>query len=132
MIATVLCGATATGKSALALRLARANGFEIISADSRQIYRGFSIGTNAPSEAELVVPHHLIGFLDPAQVFSPRAYPGHVHALLAANPATRFLVVGGTGLYLKELLYPSAFDRGPTPEAVKMEVQEKFRTLGLN
>jgi tRNA dimethylallyltransferase len=131
MIAAVLCGATAAGKSALALKLARANGFEIISADSRQIYRGFEVGTNAPTAADGDVPHHLVGFEDPARSFSPREYPSRVHALLAAHPDTRFLIVGGTGLYLKELLYPSPFDRGPTPEAIKNEVQNRIRDQGL-
>ena len=131
MLIAVLCGATAVGKSALALRLARANGFEILSADSRQIYRGLSIGTGAPSaEERAAVPHHLIGFADPALAFSPRAYPPLVHALLDAHPETRFLAVGGTGLYLKELLFPSPFDRGPTPDAVKAEVQERLRAQG--
>src|SRR4051812_28650263 len=131
MVVGIICGATATGKSALALRLAQANGFEIIAADSRQIYRGFEAGTNAPTEAEkALVKHHLTGFLDPAQAFSPREYPSHVHALMharhAAESERRFLIVGGTGLYLKELLYPSPFDRGPTPDAIKQKVQEKL------
>lgn len=131
MIAAVLCGATAAGKSALALKLARENGFEILSADSRQIYRGFEIGTNAPTASEREVPHHLVGFADPDRSFSPREYPSHVHALLDANPHTRFLVVGGTGLYLKELLYPSPVDRGPTPDAIKAQVQERIKSEGL-
>jgi tRNA dimethylallyltransferase len=131
MLIAALCGATAVGKSAVALRLARANGFEILSADSRQIYRGLSVGTGAPTDAErAAVPHHLIGFADPSQAFSPRAYPPLVHALLAARPETRFLVVGGTGLYLKELFFPSPFDRGPTPESIKDEVQARLRARG--
>jgi len=131
MLIAALCGATAVGKSAVALRLARANGFEIISADSRQIYRGLAIGTGAPSEEERAsVPHHLLGILDPSQAFSPRAFPPLVHALLESRPEARFLIVGGTGLYLKELFFPSPFDRGPTPEAVKNEVQERLRVQG--
>jgi tRNA dimethylallyltransferase len=131
MIAAVLCGATAVGKSALALRLARANGFEIISADSRQIYRGLEVGTGAPTAAErAAVLHHLIGFAEPDLSFSPRAYPPLVHALLEARPDARFLVVGGTGLYLKELIFPSPIDRGPTPDAIKAEVQERLRLKG--
>jgi tRNA dimethylallyltransferase len=131
MLIAALCGATAVGKSAVALRLARANGFEILSADSRQIYRGLAVGTGAPTEAErAAVPHHLVGFADPAQAFSPRAYPPLAHALLEARPDARFLVVGGTGLYLKELFFPSPFDRGPTPEAVKAEVQARLRARG--
>lgn len=132
MLVAVLCGATAAGKSALAFRLAKANGFEIISADSRQIYRGLEIGTGAPSAAEKAqVPHHLIGTVDPAYGFSPREYPVHVHRILEERPDARFLIVGGTGLYLKELLYPSPFDRGPTPEPIKLQVQERIRSEGL-
>ncbi len=132
MLVAVLCGATAVGKSALALRLAQANGFEIISADSRQIYRGLGIGTGAPSAAERVaVPHHLVGICDPSEPFSPRMYPPLVHALLEAQPGKRFLLVGGTGLYLKELLFPSPFDRGPTPDAIKAQVQDRLRVEGL-
>lgn len=131
MLIAALCGATAAGKSAVALRLARANGFEIISADSRQIYRGLSVGTGAPTEEErAAVPHHLVGIADPSQAFSPRAYSPLVHALLDARPEARFLVVGGTGLYLKELFFPSPFDRGPTPEAIKDEVQARLRARG--
>src|SRR5688500_16844532 len=105
MVVAILAGPTAVGKSALALRLAEANGFEILSADSRQIYRGFRIGTGAPTDAEAArVWHHLVGCLDPAEAFSHREYPARVHALLAERPDARFLVVGGTGLYLKELL----------------------------
>jgi tRNA dimethylallyltransferase len=131
MLIAALCGATAVGKSAVALRLARANGFEIISADSRQIYRGLAVGTGAPTEAErAAVPHHLIGIAEPSQAFSPRAYPPLAHAVLEARPDARFLVVGGTGLYLKELFFPSPFDRGPTPEAIKDEVQARLRARG--
>ncbi|MDQ3001651.1 MAG: tRNA (adenosine(37)-N6)-dimethylallyltransferase MiaA [Fibrobacterota bacterium] len=132
MLEAVLCGATAAGKSTLALQLARANGFEILSADSRQIYRGLEVGTGAPTAAEkAVTPHHLVGFVDPAQGFSPREYPSHVHRILAERPEARFLLVGGTGLYLKELLFPSPFDRGPTPEPIKLRVQERIRAEGL-
>src|SRR5690606_16970215 len=102
MLVAVLCGATAIGKSALALELAKANGFEILSADSRQIYRRLEIGTGAPTSAEKAsVPHHLTEFADPAVTFSPREDPANVHRLLDARPGTRFLLVGGTGLYLK-------------------------------
>jgi tRNA dimethylallyltransferase len=131
MIVGILGGPTAIGKSALALSLAERNGFRILSADSRQIYRGMSIGTGAPTVAERAkVPHHLVGILDPSESFSPREFPARVHAELAAHPEARFLLVGGTGLYLKELLYPAARDRGPTPEAVRKRVQDRLATEG--
>ena len=131
MIVAVLCGATAAGKSSLALPLAKANGFEILSADSRQMYRGLEIGSGAPTaEDRAAVPHHLIGCLDPSEGFSPRQFPARVHALLAERPEANFLLVGGTGLYLKELLYPAAFDRGPTPTGVRDEVRARMEKEG--
>jgi tRNA dimethylallyltransferase len=131
MIVAILVGPTAVGKTALALRLAEQNGFEILSADSRQVYRGLTVGTGAPTAEESArARHHLVGFLDPAEPFSPREYPARVHAVLAAHASTRFLLVGGTGLYLKELLYPAARDRGPTPEAIRRQVQERLAQEG--
>jgi tRNA dimethylallyltransferase len=131
MLVAVICGATAAGKSAFALRLARGNGFEIICADSRQFYRGLEMGTNAPTaEEKSQAPHHLFGFLDPSENFSPREFPGRVHALLEENPGKKFLLVGGSGLYIKALFYPSARDRGPTPETVREEVQRRLAEKG--
>lgn len=131
MIAGILCGPTAIGKSALALALAERNGFHLLSADSRQIYRGLAIGTGAPNAADLArVPHHLIGDLDPAEAFSHREYPARAHAVLTAHPEDRFLIVGGTGLYLKELLHPAARDRGPTPEPIRKAVQDRLAAEG--
>ncbi len=131
MISCVLCGPTASGKSSLAFRLAKANGFEIICADSRQIYRGMELGTNAPDTKEKIIPHHLLGFLNPAEHYSPRTYARDVHILLEKNPQTNFLLVGGTGLYIKELLFPSPFDRGATPENIRLEAKAKLTQQGL-
>src|SRR6202012_5390980 len=64
----ILTGATASGKTGLAVRLAREFDAEIVGADSRQIYRGMPIGTAAPTPEQMAgVPHHLIGFLDPQE-----------------------------------------------------------------
>ena len=107
-IAAILGGPTASGKSALALRWARARGFEIISADSRQLYRGFAIGTGAPtSEEQALVPHHLVGHTDPREAFSPQRFRAEAQSIVASHPEKSFLVVGGTGLYLKEWICPS-------------------------
>ena len=70
MIAIV--GPTASGKSALAMRVAERIGGEIVSADSRQVYRGMDIGTAKPSVEERArVPHHLIDVVDPGQAAAP-------------------------------------------------------------
>ena len=63
----VVCGPTASGKTAVAVRLAQMYDGEVVSADSMQIYRGMTIGTAAPPEAEMQgVPHHMIAVADPA------------------------------------------------------------------
>jgi tRNA dimethylallyltransferase len=104
----VLCGPTASGKTALALRLAKHLPVEIVSADSRQVYRQMDIGTAKPSPEELsAVPHHLIDVVDPAENFTAGDFCrlGRV-ALSDIRKRERFpLIVGGTGLYIQALLY---------------------------
>jgi tRNA dimethylallyltransferase len=102
-----IVGATATGKSALALALAERLGGEIVSADSRQIYRALDIGTAKPTAAERArVPHHLLDVADPDEVFDVARY--RAAALAAADDIRRrscpVIVCGGTGLYLRALL----------------------------
>jgi tRNA dimethylallyltransferase len=135
-ITAVLAGPTASGKTALALRWAlqtkRARNLEIISADSRQIYRDFVVGTGVPPEDQREgVPHHLLGFLDPRESYSPRRFRADAEALVAARPDANFLVVGGTGLYLKEWMYPGSEERGETPRAVREAAQAALAEAGL-
>jgi tRNA dimethylallyltransferase len=117
-IVAVLGGPTASGKSALALRWARARGLEILSADSRQLYRGFAIGTGAPTADErAAVPHHLVGHTDPSEAFSPQRFRVEARSIVESRPDARFIVVGGTGLYLKEWMFPSV-SSGEAPGSV--------------
>jgi len=119
-IHAILAGPTASGKTALAVRWAAARGFSVISADSRQLYREFVIGTGTPSDAERAgVPHHLLEVLDPRESYSPRRYAAAAQEIVEAHPETTFLVVGGTGLYLREWMYPGAEDRGETPREIR-------------
>lgn len=103
----ILCaivGATGVGKTKCSLALAKEFHAEIISMDSRQIYRGFRIGTAQPSaEALETVPHHLVDFLSPEERFSAGDFARMVKGLLEKNPEKRYLLVGGTGLYLQAL-----------------------------
>src|SRR6267378_598729 len=71
----VLVGSTASGKSLVALDLAERLGGEIVGADSRQIYRGLEIGTEAPTLADRArAPHHFVAFLDPSETYSAGGY----------------------------------------------------------
>ena len=102
-----IVGATATGKSALALELAAALGGEIVNADALQVYRGFDLGTAKPSAAERArVPHHLIDILEPHERFSAGEFARRAGAVIAELRARGRLpiVVGGSGFYLRALL----------------------------
>lgn len=104
---TVIAGPTASGKTALAIRLAQALDAEIVSADSQQVYRGFDVGTAKPSERELAqVPHHLVSCVEPLEPFSAARYQRLADAAVAeiAARGRRVVVAGGTGLYLRALL----------------------------
>jgi tRNA dimethylallyltransferase len=102
----IVTGQTASGKSSLALALAERFDAEIVGADSRQIYRGMTIGTAAPSAADRArVRHHLIGFLDPRERYSAARFVDDALAAIDAIHARgrRAIVVGGTGFYVRAL-----------------------------
>jgi tRNA dimethylallyltransferase len=99
-------GPTASGKSAVAARLAEGFPVEIVSVDSAQIYRGMDIGTAKPSAAERhAVPHHLIDILDPTESYSAAQFRSDAVGLIRdiASRGRTPLLVGGTMLYLKAL-----------------------------
>lgn len=103
----VIAGPTASGKTALAIDVARRLGGEIVNADSQQVYRGFDIGTAKPSPDELAaVPHHLISFVDPMDAYSAARFQKDADAAIEdiARRGKTPVVVGGTGLYLRVLL----------------------------
>ena len=100
-------GATASGKSELALALARRMPCEIVSVDAMQVYAGVETLTNQPSAAERAeVPHHLVGYLPLTAASSVGAHAPLAHAAIdaAAERGALPLVVGGTGLYLRAAL----------------------------
>lgn len=102
----VLAGPTGSGKTDLAIALAKTFGAEIVGADSRQIYRDMPIGTAAPSDAQLAeVPHHLVGFLDPRERYSAGRFARDARGLIREIHARgrRTIVVGGTGFYVRAL-----------------------------
>lgn len=102
----IIAGPTASGKTDLAIALARTFDAEIISADSRQIYRGMPIGTAAPTKAQLdAVPHHLVAFVDPQERYSAARFAADALAAIEQIHARghRAIVVGGTGFYIRAL-----------------------------
>jgi tRNA dimethylallyltransferase len=101
-----LVGPTATGKSILALHLARRFRGEIISADSVQVYRGLDIGTaKASAEDRRMVPHHLVDICEPGEDYSAASFRQQADEIIRElhKRETPIFVVGGTGLYLKAL-----------------------------
>ena len=103
-----LVGPTASGKSALALQLARARpGVELVSVDSMQVYRGMDIGTAKPSPAEQrEVPHHLLDLAEPTERFTVARFAAAAADALAGieGRGHTAVLVGGTGLYLQAVL----------------------------
>ena len=112
----VIAGPTASGKTGLALQLAERVPIEVVSADSRQVYRGLDVGTAKPTPAEQRhVPHHLIDVADPGETFSARRFSGLARPAIVdiERRAARPVVVGGTGFYIQALLTGSPL--GATP-----------------
>lgn len=126
-------GCTASGKSALAVRLARDLGGEVVSCDSMQIYRGMDIGTAKPDEEEMGgIPHHLLDFVDPTVPgdYSCADYVRDARAAVEDVLARRRppILCGGTGLYLDAFLRGGSFevtDANPTLRAELMALADR-------
>ncbi|MDH4378789.1 MAG: tRNA (adenosine(37)-N6)-dimethylallyltransferase MiaA [Vampirovibrionales bacterium] len=117
-------GATATGKTALAVALAQQLGTEIISADSRYVYRGLDIGTAKPTEVERQgIPHALIDVADPTEQFTVAQYQAQatqsIKAIRARGKSP--IVVGGTGFYLRAVLQAPSQVPSVAPQPVIRE-----------
>jgi len=127
----VICGPTASGKSELALDLARRLDGEIVNADSMQVYRGMDIGTAKPTpEQRAEIPHHLIDVADPDQPFSAADYAEAAHGTIHAisSRGKRVIVAGGTGLYIRSLLkglVDSPGNTGEMRQELRAEAQER-------
>jgi len=126
-----LVGPTASGKTALSIDLAERIGAEIISMDSRQVYRGMDIGTaKATPEQRARVPHHGLDLVDPDQRFSAGEFSRYVHRLVPEIRSRGHLplLVGGTGFFLRALTHPIFREPPLDPErraALQRELEQK-------
>lgn len=125
-ICWVLTGPTASGKTALSIRLAKEYDCEIVCMDSMQIYRGMNIGTAKPTEEEMAgIPHHMLNVAEPVEAFSVARYQELAEECIADIHARgkRALLVGGTGLYLRALRQPMAMGDVSADESIRAELE---------
>ena len=129
----VIVGPTAVGKTALSLCLGQALDGEIISADSRQIYRHMDIGTAKPTSDERArVPHHLIDVVDPDQVLTLAQYK-RLAAEAIQDVSSRGklpILVGGTGLYVRAVTEGWTVPEVPPDGALRQRLREEAERLG--
>ena len=134
-----IVGPTAVGKSALAHELAEYLGShvgvagEIVSADSRQVYRTLDIGTAKPTPAEQRrVRHHLIDLVNPAEDFTVAEYQDRAHLAIEAvwNRGATPILVGGTGLYVRAVTEGIDFPRVPPDPELRARLEEIARVKG--
>lgn len=129
-------GATASGKTALSIALARALGGEVISYDSMQVYRGMDIGTATPTAEELAaVPHHLINIKEPWEPYSCADFVALAREKVGELTARGVLPVlcGGTGLYLDGLLRGGAYESVPPGDpTIRQTLTEDAARDGAN
>lgn len=135
----VIAGATATGKTGLSIRLAQtlaSDGVvaEIISADSRQVYRGLDIGTaKVSADDRAAVPHHGLDLVDPDEPFSLADFAAHAHDALAGIAARGgiAILVGGTGLYLRAVARGIDTTALPSDPALRASLEADLVREGL-
>lgn len=129
----VIAGATASGKTALSVEIAKKYNGEIISADSMQIYKEMNIGTAKPEEAEKQgITHHLMDFLPPDVQYSVADFVEDAHEAVGniIKKGKIPVMVGGTGLYINSFVNDISFDDGGKDENVRRELEEYAKENG--
>lgn len=129
----VVCGATATGKTALAAECARILHGEVISADALLVYKGLNIGTAKPTQAEMRgVPHYMIDVCEPTEAFSVSDFERLALPLLEdiLSRGKTPVLCGGTGFYMNALLYKSSFGNTPADLRVRQEYERMEKEKG--
>ncbi len=129
----VVCGATATGKTALAAECARILHGEVISADALLVYKGLNIGTAKPTQAEMRgVPHYMIDVCEPTEAFSVSDFERLALPLMEdiLSRGKTPVLCGGTGFYMNALLYKSSFGNTPADLRVRQEYERMEKEKG--
>lgn len=130
----VICGPTASGKTALSIELAKQIDGEIVSCDSMQIYKDMNIGTAKPSKEEMQeIPHYMIDCVVPNQRYSVTQY--QKDAMLAIKEILKKgkvpIVVGGTGLYVDSIIYETIYPEIPWNPEYRSELEKEAKEQGL-
>lgn len=129
----VLAGPTASGKTSLSVKMAKALNGEIISADSMQVYRRMDVGTAkvTPEEAD-GIPHHLIDVIDPEEEWNVARFVEEAQEKIREIHARGKLpiICGGTGFYLHALLYAADFEEEEGQEALRVSLEQAMELLG--
>lgn len=126
-------GPTASGKTALAVEIAKLYDGEVVSADSMQIYKGLSIATAKPTAEEMQgIPHHLIDFLEPNEDFSVADYVKAAGEIIRDihERGKMPIVCGGTGLYVSSLLDNVKFDDTGSDENIRKRLEQEAKEFG--
>lgn len=129
----VIAGPTASGKTSLSIAMAKELNGEIISADSMQVYRGMDIGTAKVTPDEMEgVPHHLIDVVDPEEDWNVMLFQQQAKKAIQdiAKRGRLPIVCGGTGFYLRALLYDAQFDEEDGQPAVRKQLEEDMARWG--
>ena len=125
----VIAGPTASGKTAVAVQLAKLIGGEVVSADSMQIYEGMDIGTAKPTlEERENIPHHMLDIVKPDVQYSAALYQLHARAAIADVQARGHVPIlcGGTGFYINAALYDVQFAQEEGGNPAEMALREQF------
>ncbi len=129
----VIVGPTASGKTDVAIELAKMVRGEVISADSMLVYRGMDVGTAKPTPEEMQgIPHHLIDIVNPDEEFSVAMYQSAAEKLITeiTGRGNLPLLVGGTGLYVRSVIDHYDFTPAPRDEGLREKLKQQAATMG--
>lgn len=131
----VICGPTASGKTALSIELAKQIDGEIVSCDSMQIYKDMNIGTAKPTKEEMgEIKHYLLDYVSPTQRYSVADYKADAKKAIKEilDNGKVPIIVGGTGLYLDSLIYEIEYPNIEFDEEYRSNLEKEVRENGLN